>query len=155
MNLGQGDFLATIMSNIERVGWMAIGVMPTIDDPLHTPFTYSIGCYGHDGHPEFIVLGLNPSLAHVLLDGLCRRVAAGERFADGEADDKVLEGYPVRFKALPPDGTPLNWARNYYGVEELPALQIVWPDKEGRFPGEEGCEPQYVTAQEIEAVRDA
>jgi len=152
MNMGKGDLLVQIADNIERVGWQAISVFPTEKEPI-TPFTYTVGFSEHDGHPEMIVLGLPPTVAHQLLYGLYERVAAGERFADGETDSNVLDGYDVRFQALPPDGVPLNWARMYYGVEELPALQIVWPDREGRFPGEDGCESRYVEIQDIELAK--
>ena len=67
----------------------------------------------------------------------------------GQLDDGVLVGYEVRFKAMPPDGRPLNAARNYFEVDELPALQVLWPDAKGLFPDEEGFEERFVGKQDL------
>jgi hypothetical protein len=54
---------------------------------------------------------------------------------------------------MPPDGKPLNVARLYYGTEELDALQIVWPDRNGWFPGEPECDPKIAQRQDQELLR--
>lgn len=144
-----GDLLAKTMKDIERDGWTTISVFAEDDTP---PFAYSIGFQEHD-HPEVIVIGLTPVIAHQIIGGLYDRVAAGETFADGQRDSRVLDGYDVMFREMPPDGRPLNMARRYYGVDDLPALQIVWPDREGRFPDEEGFDPQYAGIQDIDPIR--
>lgn len=146
--------LEKVEADIERVGWSAIGVFPTEDDdPVEArQFTYSIGF--HDkGHPEMIVFGLSMEMSHSILWDLWKRVEAGERFEDGKRYDEVLEGYQVEMRALPPDGRPLFVARAHYQVDELEALQVVWPDMEGKFPGEEGCDWLYERAQDIEPTR--
>lgn len=140
-----------VHKDIEKFGWSAIGVMALADDPdPGPPFVYTIGLYEHDEHPEMIVVGLDPTVAHAMLSGLYMRVAQGERFEDGQIDSEVLEGYDVRFRWMPPEGRPLNVARNYYGKHFLPALQVLWPDSNGVFPDEEGFEERYVGQQDIQ-----
>lgn len=143
-------FYNKIETDIAVYGWSSVGVMPTVDDPDPCmPFTYTIGFYEHDQHPELIVVGLHPHQAHAMLAGLYERIARGERFEDGQLDGDVLEGYDVRFQALPPEGRPLNAARSYYGLHYLPALQVLWPDANGVFPDEDGFEERFVGRQEI------
>lgn len=144
------DLMEKVDEGIERVGWFAIGVSPTVDDVDPGPlFMYSIGFYNYSKHPEFIIVGLHPDQAHPMLHGLFERVRRGERFEDGQLDDGVLEGYNVRFKALPPAGRPLNVARNYFELDELPALQVLWPDSNGVFPDEDGFEERFAGQQEL------
>ena len=35
----------------------------------------------------------------------------------------------------------LGWSRWFYGGDDFPCLQIVWPDREGVFPWEETFDP--------------
>ena len=133
---------------IERFGWAAIGVMPTFEEPC-MPFTYTVGLYNFDKHPELIVVGLHPEQAHGMLWGLYERVRKGERFEAGQRDSHVIQNHDVIFQAMPPSGAPLHQAREYFEVDELPALQVVWPDTNGRFPFEEDFEQEFVGRQVI------
>lgn len=137
-----------IAADIERVGWSAIGVFPTESEPVEMPrFTYTVGFREHDEHPEMIVLGLGFEIAHAVLATLYERVAAGERFGDGEAVSEILRGYDARLKAV--DEHPCNLARRYYDLAELPVLQVEWPDKDGHFPDDPLCRPDYALMQDI------
>lgn len=141
-----------VRGDIQEDGWSTISVFPTLTDPgVH--FSYSIGFREHGRHPEVIILGIPSEYAHPMIRTLYERVAAGERFEDGQRLDGVLEEYQVELRAVPPDGAPLNMARAFYDVEELAALQIVWPDKEGLFPGEEGCDEGVALMQNLEGLR--
>ena len=146
-------FMARVATTIEQHGWNCTSVFPTEDSPEDYPlYSYSTGFYEHSQHPELIVLGLPPKIANGMLWNLYRRVEEGEQFADGDQVSEILDGYDVRLRALPPDGRPLNVSRRYYQVDELPTLQVLWPDAEGNFPGE-GCKPEYEALQDIELVR--
>ena len=65
-----------------------------------------------------------------------RLVREGRVFqADSESND-VLKGYACAFRTV--DKTHyheyLGYARWFYGGDDFPVLQLVWPDKNGRFP---------------------
>lgn len=150
--MNQEQLLKKIKRDIGESGWSTISVFPTMTDPgVH--FSYSIGFREHDAHPEVIILGIPSEYAHSIIRTLYERVAAGERFEAGQRLDEVLEEYEVELRAVASDGAPLNMAKAYYDVDELPALQIVWPDKEGLFPGEEGCDEGCAEIQDLEKVR--
>lgn len=140
-----------IKRDIGRDGWSTIGVFPTVEDPGVT-FSYSVGFQEH-GQPEVIVLGLPPDLAHSMIHSIYDHVANGEELYDGMHLDDVIHDFDVILRALPSDGAPLNVARSYYKVNELPALQVLWPDEQGRYPGEEGCDERIVQEQDVEAIR--
>lgn len=149
------DVMIKVASDIERVGWSAISVFPCADDPPGSPaFTYSVGLRDRD-HPELIVFGLDPRVAHGMIREVYGMVVhEGVTFRDGDRVGKVLVGYDVIFRALPPDGRPLLIAKRHYGVDELPALQIVWPDEQGRHPGDDGCDAAVVLVQDTARARE-
>lgn len=142
-----------LKEQIEKHGWAGIGVFPDEGSENEYPFTYTVGFTGLD-HPEVIVGGLPPSLAHSLLWTVYEKIVSGQTFEDGDESDEIIENFTVRFKSLPPDGCPANAARAYYEREELPVLQMVWPDAEGFFPDDARCNPKYAVAQDIEIMRD-
>jgi hypothetical protein len=107
------------------------------------PFAYSVGRSVKD-RPELLVTGPLPGN---MLGYIVNRVAElddeNEISAGDELDD-VLSGYPVRIVEV----ANLDHAE-MFGVTQhfmdATALQILWPDKEGRFPGDEG----YTTNQPV------
>lgn len=136
------EILERVADAIMRVGWFAVGVHPGPDDDPTPQFTYSIGLWEY-GHPEVIIVGLHPIVAHSVIGTMHERIEADETFRAGERVGGIIDDYDVEFRAVPPDGRPLNLARRYYDVDELPALQIVWPDRDGLFPGEEGFDEEF------------
>jgi Domain of unknown function (DUF4262) len=142
-----------VWHDIEEYGWSCIGVFRSEEDPEgFEPFSYSVGFFLHNEHPELIVVGLPNETAHSILWTLYNRISAGERFQAGDSISGVIQGFDVRLRAMPADGRPLNVARSYFELDELPALQVIWPDEDGRFPGEEGCNENYERMQDIEPI---
>jgi Domain of unknown function (DUF4262) len=130
-----GDLLAKCQRTIERHGHGVIGVFPTADSPPEEQFSfgYSYGLAGQ-GKPELLVTALDSRLATMVIN--CAVVAGVT--APGEYDE-VLEGHKVR--AVPVNGEGLglmNMARHFAPEGGFTALQLVWPDPEGRFPGDDG-----------------
>jgi hypothetical protein len=41
----------------------------------------------------------------------------------------------------------LGWSRWFYGSDDFPCLQIVWPDREGVFPWEDGFDQAFAVLQ--------
>jgi hypothetical protein len=65
----------------------------------------------------------------------------GVTFSDGAQTESVLQGYPVAFRQV--HGSwfrPLfGSARRFYGNWSFAMLQVVYPDRDGRFPWNDGC----------------
>jgi hypothetical protein len=59
---------------------------------------------------------------------------AGSQYAD------ILEAYNCTFVAIHPTQYDeyLGYANWFYQTSSFPALQCVWPDKQGRFPWQAG-----------------
>jgi len=128
-----------VREDIERVGWSAMGVGPTAQDPETTPFMYSIGFSTTFEHPEVIVFGLPYAVAYGMLERLASVLEQGERFELDVPTAGILAGdYLVKFSVMAERRHRdfLKWALNHYGGS-LPfgAWVMLWPDKDGAFPG--------------------
>ena len=135
-----GDAIAKCRADVDRAGWHCMGVF---DDPESgsPPFAYTVGLTATFGHPELAVAGLEPRQGHSLLDSAVALIREGLRIGDGDVVQKVISGYPARFRALDLGACSLSFGMSdvYYG-HPVPRLQMLWPDPAGLFPGEQGCD---------------
>ena len=108
-------------------------------------FAFSIGLFLNYGHAELVIFGLSPDVSSSIINDIRERAAAGQKFADGDICDDILVNGRVCFVEV-----PLRLYDNYLGTaiwfyrklpRPFPCLQIVWPDREGRFPWEVGFDP--------------
>lgn len=140
--------MAQVEANVTRVGWHATGVFGG-----GALFMYTTGLSGGGRpHPELVVAGLPAEVSHGLLSVAADLVRSGTRFAPGRDYPGIAVGFSVRFRPVRQDRDrlrhPLSVTSRFYG-RQVPALQLVWPDPKGRFPGEAGCDPAMAQAQDI------
>ncbi|TQS42838.1 DUF4262 domain-containing protein [Cryptosporangium phraense] len=147
---------------IERYGWAVTAVVPTSEpadtEDTHTedtstddtetgttaggdpqPFAYTVGLTAY-GYPELVIAGLPVAVAHALLNEMAGRVVTrAEPFAAGDQITDLLDGYAVVIVEGPAtDQLHPGAAVGRYGPEAVQLQQIVWPDRDGRFPWDEG-----------------
>ncbi|MBX3463172.1 MAG: DUF4262 domain-containing protein [Planctomycetes bacterium] len=113
--------------------------------------SHSVGLWEHFEQPEVLVFGLPDEVAAALLEALADEVDAGRRFHDGERHEGLLQDYPVRFVAVPrerlADVLPTAcWA---YDGDDFPAVQLVWPDKQGRWPWDPAARDGFAARQPV------
>lgn len=138
----QSSLLQEMSQRIEQDG---LAVQHVLGDATHVPYSYTVGL-GRRQHPELLLIGLPAQVADTVLVTLGRRVVSGERIAAGDrvagalANDVELH---ARLRAV--DEPQLNVAR----AMNLPvvALQLLWPDAAGVYPGNLGCDPQIEALQ--------
>jgi len=139
--------------DIARHGWQAMCVGRTQSDSQDQPvWCYTIGLHGTTGGPEFIIFGLPGEVAHGILTALADRLKAGEQFAGGRYYDGVLRDFPVFIGAVPVDdyvGYVQQAINQYGGLPNFPLLQVVWPDKNGRYPWDANVVDGLATAQPL------
>lgn len=91
--------------------------------------------------PDLLIVGMPPQVGHAILNEAVRLQSAGEiALADGVEipPDVLLAKYPCRVIRCDPEASEMYGAMNF-SDKEIEAYQLVWPDPEGRFPGEPGC----------------
>jgi hypothetical protein len=122
-----------VHADIAAYGWHVVEV---VEDDEGPGFAFTIGLHKRFEHPELIVFGLPLDTMHLMLNGAGESVRAGRAYAVGQSYDDVLEGYSCTFRPVPRRHYEayLGYARWYYDGDDFPMLQLIWPDREHRYP---------------------
>jgi hypothetical protein len=146
---------AKVLTDIQAVGWHVVGVFPR-EHEEGPHWAFSVGLSYTFGHPEVILLGLPLQSCMSVLNVIGAEIKAGRRYEPGPNYSEILqEPYRCTFKEVHP-----NHYRNYVGYalwfyedDAFPLVQCFWPDKEGRFPWEEGCNEDVKNSQPLLFLR--
>ncbi|MDT5036516.1 MAG: hypothetical protein QOE03_1701 [Micromonosporaceae bacterium] len=120
-----------VRDTIADVGWAVVTVSG------ETPYAFTIGVWHSFGRPELAMFGLREPDMQIWLNNSVRLLREGpEPPPDGAPIDGVLDRFPVQTRGIDP-----SWHRalfgamcGYYGSVDMPVRQVVWPDREGRWP---------------------
>lgn len=138
-----------LLDDVEEYGVHIVHVAE--DDDGAPGFSFTVGLWETFQQPEVLVFGLAEEVAHDLLNALADEAAEDRKFLAGTRHDDVLVGYPVRFLDVPKAryddylGSAV-WA---YEGDGFPCVQLVWPDKQGRWPWEPGVREGFADAQPV------
>jgi Domain of unknown function (DUF4262) len=134
--------------DIQRYGLHVLKVAGGNDWP---EFAYSVGLFESYDHPEVIVLGLPSDVAHHILNALADVIRSGKRFGPEDETEDLLEGYSCKFLAVPFEQmfAHFGWAIWYYDGRAFPVLQLVYPDRSGRWPWAPGVSPGFLSQQPV------
>ncbi|MGN7823105.1 DUF4262 domain-containing protein [Chitinophaga sp. 22536] len=138
----------SIQEKIDLYGCFIVQV--PADDYL-PGFAYTIGLHQRFNHPEIICFGLSLTLMKDLLNDACGEIKTGSAFTPNTFYNGLLEDYPVHFLPVDPAYYPhyLGTAGYFYQHQEFPAIQLVWPDKQSRFPWEPDFNPDWRRKQPL------
>jgi hypothetical protein len=107
-------------------------------------------------HPEILIFGLSVEKMHRIINDVGNHVRAGARYTAGQVSDEFLKGYEVTFRAVPASqyAGHLGWANWLYDGHDYPALQLIFPDKDRRWPWEDGVSEGFRNQQPVLADID-
>jgi hypothetical protein len=134
--------MRAVCDDIGTAGW---SVSAVLGDEIAPPWAYTIGLWlSHQG-PELTMFGLPVEHMTVILNSIGDRIADGEPVEAGDYIDGIC---PCSLSVRP---VHASWrmtslftvSDRYYGYVRPPFLQVVWPDRKGRFPGDLGFQPRY------------
>jgi hypothetical protein len=103
-------------------------------------FAYTVGLFGL-GHPELVVLSMDTGSAGGLLNHLGERIRAGDNLVPGSLLSFDERTHRVTVEELPNPGEILLSANRHYQrppEASVPAYQLTYDDKQGRFPWDPG-----------------
>jgi hypothetical protein len=145
----EDDYDRRLLADVTRIGWHHVHVEGDGDGPA---FAFSLGFYANYRRPEVIVFGLPPKTAQQFLNIVAVKVAgAGEALVPFKAYEDIAEGVRIAFVPVARRHYPeyLGYAGWFYASvkADLPVLQMVWPDRQGLFPWEQGWDTSFASAQ--------
>jgi len=157
-----------LLDQINRQGWGWQIVGPDRGDDEHEPFPhycYTVGLVGK-GLPDIIVVGLDVRTAMAAGDEIITRamanlivgqtVPAVGGFKPFDLNKELLDvfkGTRAMLVDVPPAGAAKRslLAHDYAAaMDKAPDLiQLVWPDRNGRLPFEDGADPRLIAVQPV------
>jgi hypothetical protein len=139
-----GDLSARDESTIANVETCGCEVVQIEKNSAGPGWSFTVGVYDTCGKPEIITVGLRPKTAHFLLNEAAHRLRAGVDLATGRHREIVGE-VECEFRPVDPKWVRhlMGWAIWYYGGDEFPVLQAIYPDRENRFPDEPGFDKAF------------
>lgn len=148
---GLSAFEREIVSNIEKHGCHIMAVFdPNGDKPS---FAYSVGYtrtlekIGKRDCPEVIMFGLPRDVVGPAINSLLAMCAAGQTLDDGDRLESFFGEYDAVVRIVHETqiaeeylNSALWYHRTQMGRSLRKVAMIFWPDQNGVFPWEEGCE---------------
>jgi hypothetical protein len=136
------------ISDIEKYGLSVI----LIEESDYLPsFAYSIGLWQKYNHPEIICFGLSVQTLHGIINDAADFIKKGNVIETDRSYDDFFEKGNAEFIKV--DSRNINdyfgTALDFYGVENLPAIQLIWTDRNDKFPWDEGFEDEFIYRQPL------
>jgi hypothetical protein len=135
------EFLAKQTEIIRKHGHSVIG----------TPdFSYTVGL-SDKGLPEIICFGLDPMTSTIILNEAVKHLRAGAIKLDKPCPFcDFSNDFAAVFKKIPAElGVDYITIANQRAGHPVNLIQLVWPDRNGRFPWEKKFDRKIVGAQTL------
>jgi hypothetical protein len=133
------------VAQVREFGWCSTSV-PEEDERIgFLGFTYTTGFWLTAGLPEVILFSLDSEVAHDVLWDIFRDAKKGRQFTPGVRLSSVFANTDAFLIPIGKDAYPyfLGWSTWFYSGDNYPCVQLLWPDKEGRFPWQDGVEKSF------------
>jgi hypothetical protein len=113
-------------------------------------FAYTIGLWHTFRRPEVVMFGLDGKNMVHWLNACVRRGRDHGWPTEGEEFPGVLDGFPVQLRPVHAswDDALFGTAWRFYQHATVPVVQLVWPDRNGVWPWQEGA---TVTSRTLQA----
>ena len=146
--ISKEDLLEQTKANIAKYGLQVIMVNSSSYSPS---FAYSIGLFETYRQPEVICFGLPGKLGHEIINDVADLIKDGENIKTYSNYYNIFKDSKARF--LPVNKGSINdyfgAALNYYDKTEFSAIQLVWTDRNDKFPWEDNFEEKFIYDQPL------
>lgn len=134
------------VENIREHGWFGTHVAEGENEPR---FSYTTGFWLGLQMPELVIFSLPTELSHQIFWSFYNDLSSGRKYTIGAPIAEMIEGYPVILKPVLKDHYPdhFGWSRWFYRGDKFEVNQIVFPDKSGQFPWDDGASDGFKATQ--------
>lgn len=114
-------------------------------------FVYSIGLWKKFGHPELISFGLTTQALHSIINLAADIVKTGQTIQTGKAYTDFFDTGKSVFVTVDKRNIRdyFGYTIDFYNPVDFPALQLVWTDRNDKFPWDEGFEEEFIYKQPL------
>ena len=134
--------MQAVADDLQTVGW---SVSAVLGDHLAPPWAYTVGLWlSHQG-PELTMFGLPVEDMTAILNSVASQIINGEAVGPGDEIEGICP-CPLAIRPVHAswrETTLFAVSDRYHGYVRPPFLQVVWPDRKDRYPGDPGFQGRY------------
>lgn len=137
-----------LSADIEKFGWKVMLLEAT--DYLPS-FAYTVGLWKNYKHPEIISFGLTTKTLHLILNDAGGIAKSGRTIEVDKNYDDFFENSNTQFVNVDSRNIAdyFGQAINFYKTIDFPAIQLVWTDRNNKFPWENDFEKEFEFRQPL------
>lgn len=139
------DYEVELIDRVREFGWQTTSVLGG-EEPA---FSYTTGFWLTLNRPEVLVFDFPPQLAHDVFGQMMRELRSGRELPTGEPLPGILAGEDVYLVQVKPAAAAEYLLSScwFYRRTQFPTVQLVWSDKQGRFPWQDGFDEALASRQ--------
>lgn len=145
----ENAFDTEVLQGIQQQGWFVLNVPEDVEGP---GFAFTVGLWMNYQHPELVMFGLDADVMHRILNLAGDEISRGaQQFEPGDFTASLLDGAMCCFVKIGAEAYPeyLGYAVWLYSHQAFPALQCIWPDRQGHFPWQPQFAPALMSRQPL------
>ena len=145
------EYHRKVEDNVRKHGYHSTFVFSD-NDPS---FCYSTGICESFRIPELFISSLPQNLSHSLVEAYAAKFKTTDFIPLGNRLEDLTDRFPVYLMEVSKDKLKeyaLSSVR-FYGERNYKYLQLIYPDTNGQFPGEEGYDYDQIVLSEIPTVK--
>jgi hypothetical protein len=126
-----------LVTDVIDVGWHLVAVHAA---PGQAAWVFSVGLWHTYRRPEISMFGLQTADMGIWINKVGDDIKAGKPPQPEESRVGVIDGFAVQWRPA-----HQSWYRDLFGYGLwfyqgwFPMLQMIWPDRHGRWPWDEAC----------------
>jgi len=137
-----------LLSDVETHGWHVVAIAADDEGP---GFAFTVGLFLRTLQPEILIMGPPPEASCRVLNAIGDYVMSGGEIAEGKRYPGFVDRSQVEFRSIAKRHFKdylgyANWFYRNWAVG-YPAMQCIYPDMEGHFPGESGHTERFKELQ--------
>jgi hypothetical protein len=112
-----------LRDGIAEHGWLCVHIMA---EQGEAPYSFTVGLFRTYSHPELIIFGLAPEVAHAMLSRAVENIQQGQLLGHGPCSG-LIDGVNCETRWVPIEQYQRYVAlcRQYYAGDRFPLLEIV------------------------------
>lgn len=137
-----------IIRDVATFGWHVVMIEATKYLPS---FAYTIGLWKNYNHPEIISFGLTVKTLCLVLNIAGEEIKKGGAYSINKTYTDLFKNSDAQFVPVDPKSI-----RDYFGyaiwfnnTADFPALQLIWTDRNNKFPWADNYEEEFVYRQPL------
>lgn len=137
-----------LTADIEKFGWTVMLLEAT--DYLPS-FAYTVGLWKNYKHPEIISFGLTTKTLHLILNDVGEIAKSGRTIEVGKNYDDFFENGKTEFINVDKRNIAdyFGQAIEFYNSKDFPAIQLIWTDRNNKFPWDNDYEEEFEHRQPL------